>query len=411
MNLTQQRFLEALGAFLKKEQVQWQQVSSAEWDALLELATEHHVLPMFFEAVCSCPAFASVNGDTMSRVRQRIRANVVRQTAATEEFLRVYDSLLKAGARPLVVKGIICRQLYPMPDWRRSSDEDVLIDPKEYWLCKMALADFGLLPEEGPEDAYETPFHREGGPLHIELHRSLFPAESAAYGHFNDLFAHVRQRAVAITVEGQPVWTMCPTDHLLYLICHAYKHFLHSGFGIRQVCDIVLFANVYGPEIQWDQVLEGCKSVRAEKFAAALFSIGRQWLGFDPDGAWYPACWREIEVDHRPLLEELLSAGIYGQRDPSRLHSSNITLDAVAAQKQGRKAKIGLVASLFPSARSLRGRYPYLEKRPWLVPVAWASRIVQYGSRKREEDDSSATRILQMGSHRVSLLKQYGIID
>ncbi len=411
MNILHQRFLEALGAFLKRRSVQWDSVSSEEWGALLELASEHHVLPMFFEAVYRCPAFRSVDPALEKWARQQIRTNVGRQMAATEEFLRVYEALCKAGTRPLVVKGIVCRELYPMPDWRRSGDEDVLIDPKEYWLCKRTMSDFGLLPADEQEDGYEVPFRQEKGPLYIELHRSLFPPESTAYGYFNGFFEGARQRAVAVTVQNQQIWTLCPTDNLLYLILHAYKHFLHSGFGIRQVCDIVLFANAYGSEIHWQQVLEGCKTVRAEKFAAALFAIGQERLIFDPDSALYPACWREISVDHRPLLEELLHCGIYGQIDPARVHSSNITLDAVAAQKQGRRAKAGLVASLFPPARSLTGRYPYLQKRPWLAPVAWVSRIVKYGSRSRQEDDSNAARILQMGSHRVSLLRQYDIID
>ena len=39
------------------------------------------------------------------------------------------------------------------------------------------------------------------------------------------------------------------------------------------------------------------------------------------------------------MLEDLLSAGVYGGADMSRKHSSNIILDAVDAQRQGRKAK------------------------------------------------------------------------
>ncbi len=411
MTTVHQRFLEAVRAFLKQETVHWEQVSSEEWEELLRLAAAHQVLPMVVEAVFNCPAFGTAPPPLVQQVRLQIRTAVVHQMTATSEFLGVYAALLKAGVRPLVVKGLVCRSLYPMPDWRRSGDEDVLIDPREYWLCKMTLAESGLKPEEGPEDAYEVPFFQKDGPLHIELHRSLFPQDSDAYGDFNALFADVRQRAEAVTVQGQEIWTLCPTDNMLYLICHAYKHFLHSGFGIRQVCDMMLYANAYGPEIDWQRVLDGCRAIRAEKFAAALFAIGRERLIFDPDLAMLPAAWREIRTDHGPLLEDLLSAGIYGKQDPTRLHSSNITLDAVAAQKQGRQAKTGLMASLFPSPKDMKGRYPYLKKYPWLLPVAWGSRIVQYSSRRREEDNSSAARILRMGSRRLDLLRQYDIID
>lgn len=48
---------------------------------------------------------------------------------------------------------------------------------------------------------------------------------------------------------------MEPTGHLFFLICYAFKHSLHSGYCIQQVCDIVLFANQYGQEIDWRLVL------------------------------------------------------------------------------------------------------------------------------------------------------------
>lgn len=49
------------------------------------------------------------------------------QTMRTNEFLELNKKLHAAGVRPLVVKGIICRNLYPQPDYRRFGDEDVLV--------------------------------------------------------------------------------------------------------------------------------------------------------------------------------------------------------------------------------------------------------------------------------------------
>ena len=33
---------------------------------------------------------------------------------------------------------------------------------------------------------------------------------------------------------------MCDEDLLVYLCIHMAKHFINSGFGIRQVCDVLL---------------------------------------------------------------------------------------------------------------------------------------------------------------------------
>ena len=64
----------------------------------------------------------------------------------------------------------------------------------------------------------------------------------------------------------------------------------------------------------------------------------------------------------------------------SRKHSSNITLDAISAQKAGKKARGALFSSLFPAAQQLEGRFPYLKKHPYLLPIAWGSRLLQYGA-------------------------------
>ena len=82
-------------------------------------------------------------------------------------------------------------------------------------------------------------------------------------------------------IQGESVLTMNPTDHLFYLICHGFKHFLHSGFGIRQIADMVMLANRYDHQIHWAQIAKNCRMIRAEKFAAAVFRIGEKHLGLE----------------------------------------------------------------------------------------------------------------------------------
>ena len=111
-----------------------------------------------------------------------------------------------------------------------------------------------------------------------------------------------------------------------------------------------------------------------------------------------------------PMLKDLLSGGLYGNANVSRKHSSNITLDAVAAQKQGRKAKNGLLTSVFPPVSKIAGRYPYLKKHPYLLPVAWCSRLWTYSKETRHSRNNNAADALRIGSERIELMKEYGIL-
>ena len=274
------------------------------------------------------------------------------------------------------------------------------------------MEDFGLRTGEELLDSYEVPYRsKTGSPLYIELHKHLFPPESEAYGELNRFFEGVFDRAIEEEIQGEQVWTMGYTDHLFYLICHAFKHFLHSGVGIRQVCDIVMYANRYGSRVDWFQVLECCEVIRAERFAAALLKIGEKYLGFDPEAACYPKTWRALDVDENAMLEDLLSGGLYGDASMSRKHSSNITLDAVVAQKRGEKAKYSVLAAVFPSAARLEGKYPYLRRRPYLLPFAWASRLWKYNRETKTVRDNTPADAVKIGTERVELLRQYRIVD
>ena len=399
-------FLNILKAALAGEAYEQEtEISTEQWEQILRLAQIHQLLPVVVNACYQLPGLAGTQ--LLAAVRGSVRQQVFTQTRKTGEFLSLYRKLREAGVKPLVVKGIVCRNLYPQPDQRLSSDEDVLIPPEQFACCHEIMSAFGMETKDAsvPENSYEIPYTKAGSPLYIELHKSLFPPESDAYGELNGFFEGVFERAVEETIEGTAILTLAPTDHLFYLICHAFKHFLHGGFGIRQVCDIVLYARRYGGGIDWDRVRRNCESIRADQFAAALLAIGEKHLGVT---VFLPENW-QWDVDEMPMLEDLLASGIYGGADMERKHSSNITLNAVTRQKQGKDTGGGVLKSLFPGRKDMEGRYPYLKKYPVLLPVAWASRICRFAVKNAGTDMGAKT--IRLGNERIELLKYYGILD
>lgn len=405
-------FLEAVHSALEDRTVTWgDEVSAEDLAQVMAVAQEHHVLPMIFEAVYPCPAASGLDPAVFRELRRITVHSVMAQAVKTEEFLELYQSLRQKNVKPLVVKGLICRNLYPRPDYRHSGDEDVLCGEHQFKACHKAMIQFGMEPCSSSLESYEVPYRKEDGALYIELHKTLFASDSDVFGDCNRLFENAFQHPVEVEIQGVPVATLEWSEHMLYLILHAFKHFLHSGFGIRQVCDMILFANAYGQKVDWKWVLSRCTGLRAEKFAAAIFAIGRKYLGFQPDQAHYPKPWRDIKVDPEPLLEDLLCGGIYGSADRSRVHSSNMTLNAVAADKKGKPVRGNLLRTIFPSAKNLEARFSWLHRHPWLLPAAWCCRIFGYARETISRPASSAKEVIRTGSRRVELLRTYDIID
>lgn len=181
------------------------------------------------------------------------------------------------------------------------------------------------------------------------------------------------------------------------------------------MCDIILFANRYGKEIDWKYVLYSCREIRADLFAAAMFKMGEKYLVFDPEKACYPEEWRSIDVDETGMLDDLLESGVFGQSNMSRKHSSNITLNAVIADKRGEKAKSGKIRSAIKAVclpvDKMSGRFPYLKKMPLLLPVAWIQRVWIYKKETAgKQESNNAADSIKIGNERVELMRKYGII-
>ena len=373
---------------------------AVDWPAMFTLANQQKLLPILFEAVRKTPA-AGENAPLFAAIKQQVIGQVLNQTVRSAEFADLYRSLRAAGLHPVVVKGQLCSRLYPLRDHRISADDDLFIPEGEFFACHQALLANGLTTDTPADElptADEVSYTKKDSPLYIELHRHLFDSAQDAHDELNHFFADI----APVEVDG--FLTMPPHEHLLYLILHAYKHFVYSGIGLRQFCDIGLWARAYHDQIDWQRLHDQCAGVHAATFAAAAFRIARAYLDIDFD---LPGLW-DGDVDVEPLLHDTLCGGVYGSNSYTRLHSSTVTLNAVKASRTGGKSSV--LRTVFPKRAYLERRYPYLKKRPYLLPVAWVQRIVHYAG-EQSGADNSASGSIKLAKERIELMKRYGIID
>ena len=394
-------FLSLLRAALQNEQASTAVLEAdVRWDQVMSISAAHKLLPMTVSVI---PPQRLLNARTM---KQAVIRQVVEQNMKTREFMALYGALRDAGFHPLVVKGIVCRGLYPQGDLRPSGDEDLYVTDAEFPGCCAFLRDYGMQPlGDAAEDADEIGWQKPGAHLYIELHRRLFSADMA-YGDLEAFFTEAADNAVEYAVEsGGKVASLCPHDHMLYLLLHAYKHFIHSGFGIRQICDIGLWARKYRGQIDWDRLARQCDACAARQYAAAVFAIAEHYLDIPME---LPQGWRTGKDFCEPLLEDVLMGGVYGAADSDRQHSATVTLNAVKADRTGGRHSIW--KSVFLGRVEMEKKYPYIRKYPILLPLGWVQRIWQYLKRNGHAG-SHLSASITIGNERVRLLRTYGIID
>ena len=374
---------------------------NVDWPAVFALAGQQKLLPILFEAVRKMPA-AEENAVLFAVTKQQVIGQVLNQTVRSAEFADLYRKLRAAGLHPIVVKGALCSRLYPLKDHRISADDDIYVQDSEFLDCHERLLAEGLTTDTPADElptSDEVSYLKEGSPLYIEMHRHLFDSSEDAHDELNHFFENIQP------IEMAGFLAMPPHEHLLYLILHAYKHFVSCGIGLRQFCDIGLWAQEYHEQIDWQRLYDQCASVHAATFAAAAFKIARGYLSieFNLSAPW------EASIDVEPMLHDTLCGGVYGSNDYTRLHSSTVTLNAVKASRTGEKSSV--LSSIFPKKEYLERRYPYLKKHPYLLPAAWIQRIAHYAGEKQTSTDNSAAGSIKLAKERIELMKMYDIID
>lgn len=405
-----QALVAAVRCCLRGTQTGWpvDALTEQDWESLWALAREQQVLPMVLQGVYTAPAFLNQPSAMRAALQRESRTRVAYGAMRASSLAMLWQQLRQAQFTPVIMKGAACRSVYAVSGVRQSSDEDILVPVDQFWDCVAFLKDQGFTCGEAAEDAFEVGLRRNDG-LYIELHRTPFAPDDSVLSGCNAWFDGLWDRCMTIDADGAELQVMGPDDHMLLLILHAFKHLLFSGFGLRQVCDVVLWAERYGQQIQWQSIVERCRAVRALGFAAAVFQIGAQHLALDAEKAALPPQLLGEEELAEVLLEDILSGGVFGTATRSRHHSAAITHNAVSADRTGEKPS--LRQNLFPPRQALEGRYPYLKKAPWLLPLAWGSRMGSYGLELLRRRDSSAAETLQIARERTELLRKLDIMD
>lgn len=400
-----ENFLPILDAAIHDKPVAMQ--NNGNYGALLSMAQAHNVLPLVFEKLCELPDFKG--SPEFSAYVKSVIGIVAAQTRRTHAFLELYRTFSAEGMQPIVMKGIVCRQLYgKLCDHRPSGDEDILIREADFEKVKTVLIAHGFVPDregitESQLDALqEISFYHRGCGLKIEVHTNPIGKENALRAQMNDYFTDVFAYPKQMVIDGTAIWTMNDTDHFLFLILHAFKHMTVTGFGIRQVMDILLYYERNESVIDISYVLDKLEGVKAKKFFSDLIHLGNQYLGFH-----FVPFDRSYCVEE--LLEDLLGNGIFGNATQAQQMARSMTNAAVEHGNGNESTK--LLRTLFPSRKYMMAGYPELVEKSWLVPVCWMRRWKKFLKNRMQNKGHSVSESIEISNRKIKLLKEYGVLQ
>lgn len=358
---------------------------SFDVENVFRLATIHNVMPFIYKA-------AKNTANDMEKYKRNVIAAVGIQSRKNILFRRLYGEMANESFDPIIVKGPVCAATYPDFDFRLSSDFDIIIKPE----IKDKVHTF--LIKKGYKCSGEA-YHAEAG-LYLEVHTALFEGEGYIHRNAEKIFSDVCKN----TVRSDIFKTLSYTDNLIYLIYHALKHFTVSGFGVRQIIDIALYAEAFKEDIDFSVVFKNLKKINGNIFALNIFNVAEKYLGFDFSYILKSVSQKDLFLEE--FIRDLLDAGVFGKSGEDRLHSGGIVKGAV--ENSGKKS---IIKFLFPKYSYMKNNHKILKYLPVLLPFFWVERIIKYlfkvifGDSKVSPENS-----IKIADERLDLIRKMQII-
>lgn len=395
-------FLKIVNAGLNRKV---EELVDPNWERLITHGYQHSIIPLFYEGCKQYASFAEISEHIKHRLFCDCIGVVAEQARHTSEFITVYSKLIQAGLKPLVLKGLICRNTYgELADHRPSGDEDILIEKKEFDHCRRVLISSGFMMEDVMVtdqllmDKQEISFLNHQTGVYIEVHLNIMGTENKFRRKMNTYFDNALSMSICLQCNGYPIYTLNHTYHYLYLFLHFFKHFTASGVGIRQVIDILMYKKAYRNEIDWALFDSIITDMSAVKLYHDLLIIGEQYLGFDADSVCDSS--NIIEL----LLQDIIEAGAFGKKTKEMVIGRHFTMNKMDGNS------FGIIKMMFPTIAMLRDSYPVLCKKPYLIPMIW---IIRWGTFVKEKGLLGIRYIIPgiiIGNRRIGLLRKYKVI-
>lgn len=252
------------------------------------------------------------------------------------------------------LKGAVLKGVYSKPELREMSDIDVMIHDEDLNRAKKIVEEMGftLLKSVKHHDIYTKPPW-----LIIELHHTLYDkdVDKIQYEYFK------KEKHLNLKEGKKYALEFGREDFYVYLIAHMAKHFYENGCGIRNIVDVYYYRQIY--EENWDEAVVTAELDKCglTTFEGRIHYLAQVWLeGKEPD------------LFSRMLFDYMLDCGIYGRGEYG-------FWGKYARINSGNKMNSRSYAKwwyYFPPISYMKEDYPWLNKYPFLLLVAWGMRAV-----------------------------------
>ena len=233
-----------------------------DWRAVMRLAEYHATLTLLCDVASRMPSDQQPDAEMLVWMKNQMRANLFFHMRLKQTLLQAVKMLRDNGIEPVLLKGFSLAQYYPNPNLRQFGDIDLFVGLEKFHEACAVLRslpgsyNWGVILDTGRH------FNIEFGDYSVEIHRVsseiIKEEENAIYMEIErqGLFVHSRE----VELEGARLRIPSKEFMAFFTFYHAWHHFLTTGVGWRQLCDLALVLHAYNGQLDTEQL---CRDLEA----------------------------------------------------------------------------------------------------------------------------------------------------
>lgn len=322
---------------------------SADWHTVALLAKVHSLQAMVYRGVRDIPG---VPQDVLEELAKGYHNTVFRDAQFDYAWQQISRRLSAARAQHIFLRGICLKHDYPIPALRSMSDIDILVHTADYAVIHEVMDSLGACLT-GKDDNHRS--YRFPTGVLVEFHPNLLRHDSVA-ARLNPGWQFAVQDSEAFELQ------MTEEGFYLNVAGHMAHHFFGGGTGVRSVMDIWVCRNLRKAQPDRAFVEKELNKCGLLSFVKNIEALAEAWFG---DGVLTP----ELEE----LGMYILTSGTYGT-------TQRLLLSTVS--RSGGSKWMSMRKKLFPTRLMLEDEYLWCKGRGYLLPVAWAVRLLKKTTRR-----------------------------
>ena len=375
---------------LQKNRIPELQTVDCDWGALIETAQRHGVISLLYEALRK----QKLEEGDMRRATQLTRT-VVRQNyrllVLTHQLLELFG---QNGIPVVLLKGMGTASFYPVAELRKSGDIDLLLlDAKKLDAAGDCLKTFGCRVEEWQPSLHHIVFRSPAGDAKIEIELHTMLAEPFDNQSVNVLLQEqvslCSRQLTTVSVAGVELTILDTACHGYELLLHMLQHFLRSGFGLKLLCDWVVFWNRETDEEQQNRYLELVGECGIKKFSDLVTLTCIEYLGLPAGRVAFMDLDRSLDAGE--FMQEILEAEEFGKSSRDRM----VALRGNSISDYVREFH-----------HQMHLNYPAAGKWVVLWPVLWGMTLLRFLVNNRRVRHISLFSVMKKAGQRGKIIKK-----